>query len=266
MKAFSVIKNFISRMLYPENITCAVCGNELDGSSRDGLCRDCSVPYLTSFCEHCGRALKSDGKRFCDACLYIDRENDRFDAARAPYRYAEESVHKLVWKLKYGGNPYYAKIMARKMADFAKELIASCDCLTYVPLHPKKERLRTYNQSERLAHYISEFTGKPVECLLSKTVYSEKSASGLGRKDRLELIRGSFGLVGDVRKRHIMLIDDVFTTGATAGECARVLKEGKAAAVYVLTYATSDGDKEVTFDPSDDDEIIKKFLKNEKIK
>lgn len=261
MKAISLMKKYISHMLYPENITCAICGKELDESSRDGICRDCSVPFLSHACEHCGRALKNAGQKFCESCLYIDRENDRFDKAVAPYRYADESVHKLVWKLKYGGNPNYAKIMARKMTEFAKDLIDSCDCITYVPLHRKKERKRTYNQSERLAYYIAELTEKPVECLLRKTAYSESSATSLGKSERADFIRGTFELTGDVRKRKILLIDDVLTTGATAGECSKLLKEGKASAVYVLTFATSDGDGQVTYDPEDKNNIMKDFFK-----
>ena len=262
MKILKTISDFISHALYPENITCAVCGNELDESSRDGLCCDCSRPFISSCCGHCGRALENSTRKFCDACLYIDRENDRFDIARAPYRYADESVHKLVWKLKYGSNPYYAKIMARGMAEYAKELIEACDCLTYVPLHPKKQRKRTYNQAERLAHYISEITGKPVKNFLRKTTYSESAATTLGRKERIELVRNTFELTEDVRKLKILLIDDVLTTGTTAGECAKALKDGKAAFVGVLTYATSDGDKETTYNPTDEEERFKKFLRS----
>lgn len=262
MKFFKHINKIISRAFYPENLTCAVCGNELDESRRDGLCRDCSVPFISSCCEHCGRALENSTQKFCEACLYIDRENDRFDIARAPFRYADDSVHKLVWKLKYGNNPYYAKIMAAKMVEYAKDLIDSCDCLTYVPLHPIKQRKRTYNQSERLAHYISQLTGKPVESLLRKTVYSGESATSLGRKERSDMIRDSFELTCNVRKRKIILIDDVFTTGATAGECSKILKEGKASFVGVLTYATSDGNKPATYDPSDNEKKFKKFLRN----
>ncbi len=252
MKAFDIIKKAISRLVYPEGLTCAVCESELDESSRNGLCPDCFVPFVRHCCARCGTVLHEKGREYCDRCLKLTSNDNTFDLARAPYPYEEESVHKLVWNLKYGKQPYYAKLMAPPMAELLGRSGIEADIMTYVPLHPKKQRLRTYNQSELLARHISEITGLPLVPTLKKTVFTKTSATKLGKSDREKLLAGSFAVTADVKGKRVLLIDDVFTSGATASECAKILKAAKAKAVYVLTYATSRGDKPATYDPDED--------------
>ncbi len=258
MKALSLIKEAIGKLLYPEGLTCAVCECELDESSRNGLCPDCSVPFISKFCKICGTALIGSKREYCDRCVG-GHNKFYFDIARAPFPYERECVHKLIWNLKYGMQPYYAKVMAPPMAELLSKMNIQPTAITYVPLHPKKEKLRTYNQSELLAKQISKITGIPCIKTLNKTVYNKISATALGKDDREKLLKNSFEIAGDVKGKSLVLIDDVFTTGATSNECAKVLKEAKAKAVYVLTYATSRGDKPATYEP--DADYIKK-LKN----
>ena len=251
MKALKLIANALKHIFYPEGLTCAVCECELDESGRYGLCPGCSVPFITNYCKICGTALAESGREYCDRCVRGEN-NFAFEFARAPYPYERESVHKLVWNLKYGMQPYCAKIMAQPMAEFLSRLDIKADALTFVPLHPKKERKRSYNQSELLAKHISEISGIPVTDTLKKNVYSKSSATKLGKSERESLLENTFSVTADVRGKRLILIDDVFTTGATANECAKTLKAAKAKAVYVLTYATSRGDKPVTYDPDED--------------
>lgn len=246
MNKVSLILRAFTKVGHPEGITCAVCDSELYESSRYGLCPDCLVPFLRYYCARCGTALFGHGREYCDRCVH--GADFAFDFARAPLPYSEESVRKLVWGLKYGKQPYYAKLMAVPMAELLETTDWKPDAITYVPLHPNKERKRTYNQSKLLAGHISEACGLPVICTLKKTVYSKVSATSLGREERAQLLENTFSAAADVRGKKLLLVDDVFTTGATANECAKVLKAAKAKAVYVLTYATSRGDKTVTYD------------------
>ncbi len=249
MKALTLIKNAVGGILYPEGLTCAVCDNELEQSSRYGLCPDCSVPFISHCCKRCGTVLYG-GREYCDRCVK-DGGKYSFVQARAPFPYDRESVHRMVWNLKYGKLPYYAKLMGEPMAELLSSLVWKIDAMTYVPLHPKKERQRTYNQSELLANRISEISGIPVISTLKKTVYSKSSATSLGKEDREKLLKDTFENVSDVSGKRLLLIDDVFTTGATSDECAKTLKNAKAKEVYVLTYATSRGDKPSTYTPDD---------------
>ena len=264
MKAADIFKRAIGEIFYPEGVTCAVCGNDLDASSRYGICPGCSVPFISLCCEKCGAALSERGRRYCDRCVG-GNDGHSFDVARAPFPYARDSVRKLVHKLKYGKQPYRAKIMAVSMADFLSGLgWNDTDLITFVPLHPKKLRQRTYNQSELLARNIAEISSLPIAATLEKTTYTKKSAASLGREDRLQLLRNTFavGNDADIKGKNILLVDDVYTTGATADECAKALKAKKARTVRVLTYATSIGDKSVTY-AYDEEEGIRRLRETE---
>jgi competence protein ComFC len=109
--------------------------------------------------------------------------------------------------------------------------------LVPVPLHPLKEREREFNQSAELARNLSRLTGLPWLAALRRTRKTDSQA-GLSREDRLVNLKGAFALRRPVPDRDVLLIDDVLTTGTTAGECARVLvRDGLARRVAVLTVA-----------------------------
>ena len=261
MRAFEILKKAISGILYPEGVTCALCGNGLSESSRYGLCPDCSVPFIVQRCEKCGTALMQNGRKYCDRCVG-GKDGHEFVMARAPFPYARDCVKRLVWKLKYYNSPYCAKLMAEPMAELLRSLGWNADVIAYVPMHPKKLAKRRYNQSKLLAGHLSDLTGIPVAGALIKTTYAKQSAASLGREDRRKLLDNTFAPSGgeSLKGKTVLLVDDVFTTGATADECAKALKAGKAKAVYVLTYATSIGDKTVTYEP-DDEKGIRRLMR-----
>jgi ComF family protein len=108
-----------------------------------------------------------------------------------------------------------------------------------VPLHKKRLRLRGFNQALLLAHGISEQFMIPLNYdNLIRIRYTRPQVELSGR-DRAENVRGAFNLLrpAEVCEKRILLIDDVFTTGATMNECAKVLKDAGAASVTVLTLA-----------------------------
>jgi ComF family protein len=109
-----------------------------------------------------------------------------------------------------------------------------------VPLHPRKLRERRFNQSAELARTLTRLSGTPFHEALRRTRYTSSQA-GLDREDRLKNLRGAFAVrprAGPhVEGRNILLVDDVFTTGATAHECALTLRKHGAARVAVLTAA-----------------------------
>jgi ComF family protein len=110
-----------------------------------------------------------------------------------------------------------------------------------VPLHPRRRRERGFNQSELLAAAIGGAFRLPVRKIL-KRQRSDPPQSTLGIKERQKNIRGAFSVTGlkSLDGTNTLLIDDIFTTGATASECARTLKEHGADAVYVYTLARRD--------------------------
>ena len=258
MKTFR-LKNLI-KLVYPDELCCCVCGAEVfDGSE---LCDKCKAPIVEHYCKICGAYLKNENFEYCNDCLKGDRVY-YFNASRGAYYYGEESIKKAIWKLKYKKARYVAHAMAKAMAKVYFREKWDVDLITYVPLHPKKERLRTYNQAQLLANELSEIIGKPVMATLNKLTYSNTSVTSLGKQKREELLQGSFGLVGEnLKDKKILIVDDVMTTSATMNECSKMLRLAKADKIYSLTVAISRGDTEPVYEIKDETkntDLMKQF-------
>lgn len=172
----------------------------------------------------------------CPACCIAMHvlTAEKKDTQMAAYNY-DGSAARIVQRYKYGGSRYLASFMAQAMLRAAIEAQLSFDCLCHVPLHVKKRRKRGFDQASLLAERLAELTGKPhIDAI--KRVRNTPSQTKLNIRQRKENIRGAFEAAQTV-SGHVLLVDDVFTTGATAAECASVLKGAGAADVTVLTFA-----------------------------
>lgn len=176
----------------------------------------------------------------CGACL---AQPPVWSRARAACLY-DEGSRALVLRFKHAdrteGAPAYARWMARAGAD----ILAEADLLVPVPLHPWRLFLRRYNQAALLAHALGRECGLPVDACALKRLRRTASQgafdhTGRGRAGRARNVRGAFSVAApeSVVGRRVVLIDDVLTTGATLGECARVLLAAEAQSVDVLTLA-----------------------------
>lgn len=141
---------------------------------------------------------------------------------------------------KYGGRPLFARHLGRLMVEAAGRLFdpREFEVLIPVPLHPGRQRARGFNQAALLAREIGRSFGLDVGERLLGRVRATEAQSG-GRREREENVKGAFAVRQSdrVKGRRLLLIDDVFTTGATAGECARTLLAAGAAEVGVYTLA-----------------------------
>jgi ComF family protein len=147
----------------------------------------------------------------------------------------------LIHALKYKDRTELAPMMALWMARAGADLLADCDAVLPVPLHPMRMLARRFNQAAELAHNVARQTGKP---MLASTLYRKRNTAhqvGLTKKGREANVRGAFRLAGDMQGAifgaRLVLIDDVYTTGATVSAIARLLKRNGAARVSVLTFA-----------------------------
>ena len=220
-------------MLYPQGIKCAVCGRDIFGDNIYGICSGCSFKANIRFCPKCGRAIGATSK-YCDQCTTTERA---FSEARAPFIF-EGNAKLLVHRLKYGGAKYVAKIIAQYLADEYYKLRWEIDYITFVPMHPLKLKERGYNQACLIASALSEIVNVPLIDALERTKFS-KNFARLGRKERMEEAKDSFKAKEKLKKKRILLVDDVFTTGATSNACALALGGGSANEVYVLTFCTA---------------------------
>ncbi len=127
------------------------------------------------------------------------------------------------------------------MIDFVKkhDIDKNIDLITPVPIYPTKKRERTYNHAEILARSLSKNFAIPIDAKNLKKIRWTRSQSELGREKRLKNVKDSFLIVdkGAFSDKCVLLVDDVYTTGTTINECAKVLRGAKASKVFSLTLA-----------------------------
>ncbi len=207
------------------------------GASGNWLCRDCAAaltPVGPANCSRCGRP----GLHRVPGCPECKGRSLPFGFARAAFHF-EGPARSLVHALKFGGQKRLAALMAAISCDAARLTVPEKEAtLTYVPLHRSKLATRGYNQAELYARALSRLLGLPFMGLLEKQTPTPPQ-NRLNSKQRRKNLAGSFVLRKRARaaRGRILLIDDVYTTGSTAAECARVLKEGMGAGVDVWTFA-----------------------------
>ncbi len=226
----------LSEVFFPSDIKCIVCDGELSFKTKYGVCDRCNnLEYNTKYCKTCGRHV-GEMTPYCIECT--NRTHD-FDIARAPFIY-KDSVIKLIYRLKYGHGAYLAKFMAQYMYDTFVNSQTPIDVVTFVPMPKSRQYERGYNQAQEIAKEFSRLSDIPIKTLLKRTKYT-KNLARMGREERMNAINGAFDVINkeDVKGKRVLLIDDVFTSGATTNECSKILKKNKASFVFILTVATS---------------------------
>jgi ComF family protein len=153
---------------------------------------------------------------------------------------ADGTMRQAILLFKYGGRRTLARHLGRLMVETAGCLFdpREFDLLIPVPLHPRRERARGFNQAALLAKEVGRGFNLDVGERLLKRVRATEAQSG-GRREREGNVKGAFQVTRPdrVKAKRLLLIDDVFTTGATAGECAKTLLAAGAAEVGVYTLA-----------------------------
>lgn len=161
--------------------------------------------------------------------------------ARAATLYeADGTIRQAILLFKYGGRLSLGRHLGRLMVEVADRLLdpREFDLLIPVPLHPKREQERGFNQATLLAKEVGRGCGLPVGRRLLRRVRATEAQRG-ARKEREANVKGAFRVdrPEKVNGRRVLLIDDVFTTGATVSECAKALMAAGAAEVAVYTLA-----------------------------
>ena len=158
----------------------------------------------------------------------------------------DDVARTLVHRLKYQDRPDLAPIMAGWMVRSARAQLEACDAVIAVPLHRLRLLSRRFNQSAELARHVARLSEKPFlhGALVRKRRTSQQV--GLSANARADNVRGAFAVPeaarADLTDASIVLIDDVYTTGATVSAAARVLKRAGVREVTVLTFARALGD------------------------
>ena len=220
---------------------CMACGTVLR-ERQSSLCPECfsQIAFIRSpLCVLCGQPFSEpgDSDHICGPCLLA---GPPFSIARALGHY-ERVLMDVIHRFKYGGKISLGERLGEFMADFSYPSLAIADysLIMPVPLHPRRLRQRGFNQAVVLAREISRRFSLRLDFLsLQRVVFTEPQV-GLGKEMRERNIRSAFRVVdaGRITGEKILLVDDVYTTGSTVKECARILMESKAEQVAVMTLA-----------------------------
>ncbi|QEK19875.1 ComF family protein [Peptacetobacter hiranonis] len=172
-------------------------------------------------------------------CKFCENKNFYFDRAISCIEYCDKSKV-LVLSLKYYGNTYMSRYIAQVMRDKLEFEQLSADYIIPVPLHKKRMRIRGFNQAEKIASYISEYTNIPIiDCV--KRNRNTKRLYALNKFQREKELKNAFEVKGGSEKiigKRIILVDDIFTTGTTVNEISKKLKIYGVDEIIVLTFLT----------------------------
>ena len=238
-------------LIYPT--ACAACEVFVDGPGP--LCPECDAGLVAleaePACGLCAKPLAAHG----DPCAWCGGKGEpNFDRV-VRLGIFDEPIRHLVYRMKYHRRWSLAEYFADRLIgqEAVKGLLTEADVLVPVPLHPLRQVARGFNQAEVVARRLASHTkryrwlpgrsAKPrVVQALARVRNTETQTAMHSRARRVENLRHAFALIdpGRVRGRHVVLVDDVFTTGATLQSAARALKAGKPASLSALAVAMAD--------------------------
>lgn len=238
----AVLRRALDLLLPPQCLLCAA-----PVTAQGGLCAACfaRLPLIERpYCERYGTPFPFDhGAGLLSPRAVADPPV--FARARAVARF-EGPARDLVHGLKYGDRLHLARAMGGWMARAGAELLGDADVLVPVPLHRGRLWRRKFNQAGLLAQAIAAPSGVRVGFDLLSRVKPTRSQVGLSAPERARNLQGALRVAEerriDVRGKHLVLVDDVMTTGSTANACARALMRAGAARVDVLAFALVAGD------------------------
>ncbi|MFZ5609508.1 MAG: ComF family protein [Pseudomonadota bacterium] len=219
---------------------CYACGELVDVQGR--LCSVC-WPQLTlitaPLCHQCGLPFDFAiaGRQLCAACL---ARPPAFDRARAAFVYDALS-RRLILAFKHGDRTDMARGLGQWLARAAAGLAAEADIIVPVPLHWRRLWRRRYNQSALLAEALARQVSRPLWRDALIRLRATPSQGGLSARQRRDNVRAAFAVAERSRSwlagKRVLLVDDVFTTGATAEACAKALRRAGACGIDLVTLA-----------------------------
>ena len=253
----------ILQLLFPMGTYCICCGKYIDLTRTYCLCDQCMTAINWGH-------------------IFIDLEEERLGAGRTKYLDSALSCmvyglhsRRLIFDLKYNKKTFMARPISMIMADrltsdeSLSETVASCDYIVPVPLHPKKKKSRGFNQAELIGSALTLRLNseRPAGCkrirflpgCLKRTRQTQAQRSITG-EERFANLVGAFSFnekfSGQIKGSSVILVDDIFTTGATADCCARLLKEHGAKEVHFISLATGNDYLKGAFRERDDESFL----------
>lgn len=221
--------------------------------------RDAFALLFPELCAGCNQALVHQEKHLCTHCIYnlpithfhLDKDNlaarqlmglAAIEEVDAFLHFSSGSiVQRIIHQIKYKNGFATAELLGELYGQQLKEASAfeSCDLIIPVPLHKKRLRSRGYNQSDYFAKGLSNALNIPTDCKNLIRVAHNESQTSRSRPERFENVKGIFQLnhPESLTDKHILLVDDVLTTGATLEACSTILLKNPGVKVSIATLA-----------------------------
>lgn len=246
-KVFKNISNLILDFIYPENITCIICDKPISKTNTYSMCRNCfeELHFILDGCRKCGKpiinhSLEKQDIRGCSSCF---NKGFYFDKAISCIEYDDLSK-KLILDFKYKNKTYMSKYIAQIMKEKLEIENIKFDYIIYVPLHKNRLKKRGFNQAQKIGIKLSKLINTPI----LNVVYRKEDTIQLyklSKSERKKELKNAF-VVNDnnsmLKNKNILLVDDIFTTGATVNEICKVLKLNGVNKAFVMTLLTRSSD------------------------
>lgn len=250
-KVYQGIKNILKILLdfiYPKNITCIICDKPIYLDNSYSMCKDCfkELQFIKDGCLKCGRPIINHSLEMEDisCCSECYNKTYYFDRGISCIEYDTISK-KIALDFKYKSKTYFCKYIAQIMSEKILLEDIRADYLLFVPIHKKRLRKRGFNQSEKIAKDLGDILDIPViDCI--DRIKNTKRLHRLSRKEREDEVKNSFRVRDNeniLKNKNIILIDDIFTTGATTNEISKVLKLSCVNKITVVTLLIRGTDK-----------------------
>ena len=188
----------------------------------------------------CGKPFKDETKEYCHDC---EAHRPHIDQGRGLWLH-KEPVSGAVYRFKYRNKRNWGRIFAAELAEHYSEQIKTWGIqeIVPIPLHPSKRRQRGFNQSETVAVELAELMGLPCRTDILFRIRRTVPQKQLDRSGRTENLKGAFGVSSEWKPcNNVLLIDDIYTTGATVERAAKMLKKAGTQNVYFLTISIGQG-------------------------
>lgn len=234
------IWNRLLYLIYPDY--CIHCNEIVPFNHPRGVCETCEVeaPYVKGhLCLICGQPIEGNVADLCHDC---SRRHHYFEQGRAIWSY-EGAIRDAIHRFKYKKQRSNGLLFAKEMAWYYNKSIEwPINIVMGVPLHPKKRRERGFNQTEEVGQAFAKLIRVPFQKDGLSRVLNTKSQMRLSDQDRMKNMKQAFKADHHlVKGKSILLIDDVYTTGATLDGCAKALLQAGAKEVYFMTLAIGRG-------------------------
>lgn len=234
----------VLHVLYPKR--CPICDKIVSTSflsQEYPICISCrnKVEYIKEpACKKCGKPITNERSEFCGDCIC---HTHFFEQGKALWVH-KGIVKKSIYRLKYGNRREYAKTYAQEIVKQYGPWIKQkkVQAIIPIPLHKKRKRQRGYNQAELIAVEIGKQMDIPVyNKILQRSLYTQPQKN-LDDKERKNNLKKAFKITeNDVKLRHVLLVDDIYTTGSTMDGAAKALRTTGVEAIYCVSVSIGRG-------------------------